>query len=1451
MLEEYIELNRDFYPVSKEHVDEYGMDFESRIAFFGTSSRIHWGDLLKEPRVVILAQAGAGKTYEIQWITENLRSSGEDAFFLRLEHLCDDFELAFEGGGLGEYSEFQQWIQTAGKAWIFLDSVDEAKLRDPGDFEKALKRLKIRLGDKIQQVNIVITSRLTWEPKTERLMVERLLPYHPARTVKQKPEDLVSKNSLQLQEDEQIEEKNDVEYPKIYSLVPLNDEQIRVFASAKGVTDTKLFMDAINRADANNFASRPQDLSDLIDYWDLHKKIGTRLELIESSIKEKLVERDTKRSELRPLAYEKARTGVELIAAVNTLTAITRISVPEKAGTEEAVPIAEILPDWEPKECKALLEMPIFDEAVYGTVRFHHRSVREYLTAQWFLKLLSFGTRSKVENIFFRVQYGHQIVTPVLRPILPWAALADDRFRIKALKVSPDVLLEGGDPSQFPLEVRSRILETLCMDMSQPQTRYRSFDIAAIERFSNKDIEEKVSLLIDQYLENEDIRHLLLRMVWRGQLGSCVAQIMPFVIDKDIDESTRIYAVRAIAAAGSAQDQKEVVKHFVENNDELSLSIISSVVEEFSFQSLSAQDLLTILGRLPNPGEFNSGSLDYSLSNLVKTKSLEDVESFVEVLALLLIREPFLERHYCEVSEQHSWLIKIAADACERLIVARSQTMLKPNILNLLSQYSTYRESYGARQEKKNSLSELVSEWSDLNEQLFWHDVFRARDRRDTEIRELWQVGCHGHFWKEDRIDFLTVLDWVKTRESVYEKRICLSLAFIIYVRTGRNRKCREEMKEAVKNDSELIQVLQDYLKPPAQSAEMKKMMRQQKDWKRQQNRRNEKKIQNQKDWKIWLANNIANITDTKEASEGRFFNSQRYLFGRMRDINKDHNKWGYANWRDLVEDQCLEVAEAFRELLVKCWRIYNPILRSEGLEDSSSVSYGVIFGLSGLAIEIGEKNSGVNLSLTEKEAKRAVRFSLLELNGLPDWLPLLHENYPEIVEDHFLKEIMWELIEYSGEKPCHYALDALAWHGEWLRGKIGNRLFKIIQENEPKTLDVLRKCLKIVLDSDEFDPKELEKHAVRKIREQPDHDNNTIWFAVSVSINPESAIPHLERVLKSIEEGPKATDFAMKFIVELVGGRRNTPWNISENYKQANCLEQLYLLIHKYVKVADDINRSGGGVYSPQLRDDAQDARRALFSMLTDIPGKATFLALGRILENHPDKEARPWMYENLMRRVEQDADLGNWDVESVIDFAQYLERKPKNGKQLYELSVDRLLDLKDELENAEDSVAATWCLEKKETKLRILIAKWLRDLSSLKYSVHQEEEQADDKRPDIRTHGFGFDKPVPIELKIVDNDWSGPYLFERLENQLCNDYLRDFRTSYGVFLLVYQGSNKKWEHPKTGNLMDFAQLLIAVQQHGRDYIQDRVEVEDIAVVGIDLTARSKPIRFSRIKDD
>jgi hypothetical protein len=132
-------------------------------------------------------------------------------------------------------------------------------------------------------------------------------------------------------------------------------------------------------------------------------------------------------------------------------------------------------------------------------------------------------------------------------------------------------------------------------------------------------------------------------------------------------------------------------------------------------------------------------------------------------------------------------------------------------------------------------------------------------------------------------------------------------------------------------------------------------------------------------------------------------------------------------------------------------------------------------------------------------------------------------------------------------------------------------------------------------------------------------------------------------------------------------------------------------------------------------------------------------------------------------------------------------------------------------------------------------------------RYSISQEEELADAKRPDLRFIGSRFDGPVPVELKLVDNAWTGPALFERLENQLCGDYLRDSRSSRGIFILMYRGEKQGWDIPGSANRVDFSGLALALQAHWQRISPRFPSVDDVVVIGIDLTKRfTRKIRDS-----
>ena len=278
---DYIELNRQFVEINEKDVET--SETEARVEW-GLTSASRWPDLLSEHRVVILSSAGTGKSWEISHQCEKLDRAGKPTFFLRLEDLANEWEVAFE---VGDPESLKKAVRAGDEIWIFLDSIDEARLSDPRAFKKALKRLKSHIKDNLQNVHMVLTSRIgAWRPKEDAARLDSLFPYYPSvKSSSDKEED----NDIDIEWDEevapdintlQVEGGNNSSI-KYYTPLHLNREQMQIFANARGLEDASAFVSEIQHPNMQGLVGRPKDLDDFILFWREHGRLGNRWEIVE------------------------------------------------------------------------------------------------------------------------------------------------------------------------------------------------------------------------------------------------------------------------------------------------------------------------------------------------------------------------------------------------------------------------------------------------------------------------------------------------------------------------------------------------------------------------------------------------------------------------------------------------------------------------------------------------------------------------------------------------------------------------------------------------------------------------------------------------------------------------------------------------------------------------------------------------------------------------------------------------------------------------------------------------------------------------------------------------------------------------------------------------------------------------------------------------------------------
>lgn len=411
-----------------------------------------WHQLEEAHRVLILADPGAGKTFEALDRARKLKDRGRKAFFIRIERIDSAFEDAFE---VGNRDEFNDWLASNEDGWFFLDSVDEAQLETPRALEDAIRTFGARILPARERAHIFITSREdAWQALSDRTLVEQHLPYGAPPA-----------NETRANEGDEKREP----VLKIFRLDGLKRDEIKLFASYYSVGDVNAFLAAIERGNLKTLAERPFDLKALIAKWHADRDFGGRLEVLRRLVELQLAPLSTGAAEVR-LDAAKALSGIRALAAAVTMTGKTVICCPDGTPSLDRIDPREVLPGWLDEELDAVLRLGVFDDIVYGSVRFRHREIRELLTAEWAKELVDRpGRREAVENLFFRSLYGEAVIVPRLRPTLAWLILLDEPIRERALALDAEIATEGGDPSQLPLPVRRTILRDIVERIADEQ----------------------------------------------------------------------------------------------------------------------------------------------------------------------------------------------------------------------------------------------------------------------------------------------------------------------------------------------------------------------------------------------------------------------------------------------------------------------------------------------------------------------------------------------------------------------------------------------------------------------------------------------------------------------------------------------------------------------------------------------------------------------------------------------------------------------------------------------------------------------------------------------------------------------------------------------------------------------------------------------------------------------
>jgi hypothetical protein len=886
---------------------------------------------------VLLSEAGSGKTVEMRKEANRLVSEGKFAVFVALESLAREPLTALLSAD--DEKSFDAW-KADGQAlgWFFLDAVDELKLTG-GKLDRALLRLSKDIDGHFGRAHVIISCRPNdWRPELDMATVESRLPV-PKRQPNPPPSpDETFSRALRRDLGETAGEPPAEKSSPAGSgavrtvvLLPLSSRQVELFARHSGVSNAPAFLAEINRQNAWAFARRPLDLSELIATWTSSGRLGTRAEQHEANLTAKLKD-DPDRPDRGVLSDGRARLGAERLALALALARTRTIRSPEQTlDTERAEGVLDpmaILRDWTEEERQALLRRALFDPATYGRIRFHHRSVQEFLAAQHLKRLRAKGMSTKaVFRLLFGERYGEEIVIPSMRTIAAWLALWDDAVRRELLKRAPEVLLSLGDPESLSLNARADIVRAFAAAYSNGGWRGLNIPIDEVRRLAHPELAPTIREIWGSGPRNTDVRELLLEMIWQGRIAACADLAQAAALDATSNDYHRIAAVRALIACDRHEIARQIAESIIADQATWPDKVVHGLAADLFPKIISVDELATLMRRTPEPTGITSG-FGWVTRDIAQAVDLESALPVIlrDKLSSLIWcgREAKLDIHRLQSKFGH--LAPALAILCWRQIDSAPR-----DIDNRLIRACVIASRFGSQtttsEEEIQKLRARLREDPALREQVFWVELAFV-----DEIAVAQGIGHRLYYVENDAlIGHLIESDrrWLEkalaTDSDLRQRELTLYTLLDLWQRRGGTASEVCVPRTAVKGDSTLETMIDGFTAPRVKNAEIEKMERESEQHRRAEADREAQRLRGWMDWKQALIDDSSSAfsSDNVQTTISNFYSLLSALSSRS------HNHYNVWNSGSLIHIFGKEVAQRAAAAFKALWRTNSPLLWS------------------------------------------------------------------------------------------------------------------------------------------------------------------------------------------------------------------------------------------------------------------------------------------------------------------------------------------------------------------------------------------------------------------------------------------------------------------------------------------------------------------------------------------
>ena len=1439
----YVSLQRRFIDIGalSDPDDDHLSGFRSTAR--GEANGKPWDQISPNDASIILGTAGSGKTTEVLEAAKRLRQGGTPAFVLRLEALCKQpVEQSFSHLDIDGEAAFKQW-RGRGAAVAFLDALDEARLPDARNGSvliDAFARLRNAVGSYGQELKIVITTRASeWHGANDLSIVKNFI------------------KGLRGNPTPEI-----VPSVSVYRLAPLSQADVELLAASR-LGDTAEFLKAIEKTRAGNLVSQPFEVQILIDAWLYELERGTpldqvfasRLDLFETAISARLQteQNQERRSNLDPVG---ARNACEKLAAAVLLTGIRDLSV--QSDMPLAVHALGVLANdsdpWTDTLVRQLLSSSLFQPSIAGKVRFAHRELQDFLAAKFFDRQMgnNAGSYDVIQPLFAEF-HGKVFAPQETEHVLGWLATLNRSARITLIDVRPSLLIETGDPLRLSVEERSAALEAHVALYSDRRYRGEWFSVDDVTKFASPELAPSVAKLLGAS-KSPEVREFLVETARYGLMTSLTSTLVSIALDPTEALRVKAEACQALHDFHDSVHAEQVFResllvappddiHGAPSWNEFQISAL-----QYAFpQHATLIDAITAIARLRREASNYTSMTSIRLEEFAASISDADMADWLSILLRFSAGERLEGKDWLpEVKPQ----FRLASSLISRLVIRMLRRVdWRDHILLLLDalEYLSNRDS---------EVSIIRSPDGELRD-LFIPNTELKRALIDRRLK-LFPVP-EG---KRVRIDW--VIDGIDLGEVNFKKvpvftsaDVSSFAADILSAQSAHERLIAFEIAEDIayrlhpSETQDSVRILQRVVRKSGDTRLRARMPGRARRWLRRrwqvfrhsQFYRIQAKISSRLD-RFWglrtkFRNWVALLRQRKSLQSG---NATRLLVWAVECAPNNLGEGAvnfvrthYGNW----------VASWFSEGYRKFWRQHS-------LPGDKRNSYLAYVGLSGLAIDA---RSGP-ITGSDTEVTNALEYGLCNLNSVPDWFADLAKSNNAIFKDVARRAIADEFATASAESPQP------------------SEFFRKIVDSDPTLRNSIASFLHAQLRAGSVSGRANRELALRVI-------------ALSETIAKTTAADFLEDGLDAaltsfdfgtawnwmdallLVDGTRAWNRLVAFLGDDWGisastifkdflGREGQHGGRSERgtedrndlARNSFALARLVRATHLTWPPARDPAHER--VYSPGPDDRRSEKRRYYINALarTGEPALKEFewLTTRPDLRLHWDsfKYEMDQMARNMARRP-------IFDVPQTIVFLNEFSKEPQTIVEFRNLVRRHLRALLNQLHLSDADESYVFRRgDATEDDLRNWLAGRMREMGDRYYSIVREQEVAKENRPDLRVEARNPKLGnVSVEIKLADADhWPGRVLKDKLKTQLADQYMHEWKSHSGIYLLANAAKPKVAEYDKKGKLLrkafakkigtktyTFAALIEFLEADAKLLCSDERFVE---VMGIDLSERN-----------